>query len=64
MDRPLDIAVDIGRMVVEAQAASLALDLADSADDLIARFPQSGLSRGQILEALKEEAAAIGVLLH
>jgi hypothetical protein len=64
MTTPLDIAVDIGRIVLEARAASLPLDLCVSADDLVSRFPQSGLSRSQILDALKEEAGAVGLMLN
>jgi hypothetical protein len=61
MTNPLDVAVDIGRIVMEARAASLPLNLCISADDLISRFPQSGLSRAQILEVLREEAGAMGL---
>ena len=64
MNTPLDVAVDIGRIVLQAQAARRALDLADCADDLLARFPQTGFSRPQILEALREEAAAAGLPMH
>jgi hypothetical protein len=61
MNTPLDIAIDIGRLVAEARAASLALDLADAADGLLARFPQSGLSRAHVVAALKQEAGAAGL---
>ena len=64
MSTPLDVAVDIGRIVVEAQMSTRALDLSDCADHLLARFPQSGLSRRQILETLHEEAVAAGLLMH
>jgi hypothetical protein len=64
MSTPLDIAVDIGRIVAEAQAARHALDLMDAADGILARNPQSGLSRSQILDALKEEAGAAGLPMH
>ena len=56
MGTPLEIAVDIGRIVVDAQAASLPLDISESAEDLVARFPDSGVSRVQIVDALKEES--------
>lgn len=62
MSTPLEIAVDIGRIVLKAQAMSLPLDVAESAEDLVTRFPDSGLSRCQILEALREEAGAAGVM--
>lgn len=61
MTTPLDIAVDIGRIVHEAQSANLRIDLCSSADDIVSRFPQSGLSRGNILAALAEEAGAAGI---
>ncbi len=60
MNTPLDIAVDIGRIVAEARAARLALDLSEAADGLLARYPQPGLSRSQVLAALQEEAVAAG----
>jgi len=61
MTTPLDVAVDIGRIVLEAQAASLPLNVCVSADEIISRFPLAGLSRSQVLEALKEEAGAVGL---
>lgn len=61
MYTPLDIAVDIGRRVQEARAARARLDICDSADEIASRYPQTGMSRGQILEVLKEEAGAAGV---
>jgi hypothetical protein len=64
MNTPLDIAVDIGRIVADAQTARLALDLSDTADGILARFPQAGLSRGQVLEALREEAGAAGLPMN
>ena len=64
MTTPLDIAVDIGRIVLEAQASRLPLDLCVSADELVSRFPQSELSRSQIIDALKEEAWAVGLMLN
>ena len=64
MNTPLDVAVDIGRIVVEAQLSTRALDLANCADHLLARFPQSGLSRRQIIDTLHEEAVAAGLALN
>ena len=61
MQMPLDIAVDIGRIVLEARAASLALNVAKCADDLVSRFPETGLSHNEIVDALKEEADALGL---
>ena len=64
MNTPLDIAIDIGRIVSEAQADENVLDLSGCTDDLVSRFPQAGIPRGQILEALKEEAGAAGLAIH
>lgn len=61
MNTPLDIAVGIGRIVCEARTAGLALDLGSCADELLARFPETGLSRPDILAALVAEAGAVGV---
>ena len=64
MNTPLDVAVDIGRIVIQAQASQSALDLSGCADNLLARFPHSGFSRRQILDALQEEAAAAGLPMN
>jgi hypothetical protein len=64
MNTPLEIAVDIGRIVLEAQRESAPLDVGGSADELLLRFPQSGLSRRQIVDALREEASAVGLTLN
>ena len=61
MYTPLDIAVAIGRRVLEARAARAKLDVAGSADEIASRYPQAGMCRGQILEVLREEAGAAGV---
>ena len=63
MNMPLDIAVDIGRIVREMQASRMALDLAGSADELLTRFPEAGVQRGHVLAALKQEAGAAGIEL-
>jgi len=63
MNMPLDIAVDIGRIVREIQASRMALDLAGLADDLLIRFPETGVPRRHVLAALKQEAGAAGVEL-
>ena len=63
MTTPLEIAVDIGRIVLDAQARSLPLDPSESAKEIVARFPDSAVSCGQIFAALKEEAGAAGVAL-
>ena len=63
MNMPLDIAVDIGRIVREMQAWRMALDLFGLADDLLIRFPETGVPRGHVLAALKQEAGAAGVEL-
>jgi hypothetical protein len=64
MNTPLDIAIDIGRIVLEARASEDSLDLSGCADDLLSRFPQAGISRRQICETLKEEAGAVGLSVH
>jgi hypothetical protein len=64
MNTPLDIAVDIGRIMLEAQEDRRPLNLRGSADEIVARFPDSGLSRRQILDALEEEAGAAGLALN
>jgi hypothetical protein len=64
MNTPLDVAVDIGRIVVEAQMSTRALDLANCADHLLARFPHCGISRRQIMDTLHEEAVAAGLALN
>ena len=64
MSTPLDIAVDISRIVHEAHETELALNLSDCADELISRFPQTGISRVSILDALREEAGAIGLTIN
>ena len=64
MSTPLEIAVDIGRLVTDAQQSSAPLDICVSADDLVSRHPHSGITRAQISDALREEAEAIGVPLN
>jgi hypothetical protein len=64
MNTPLDIAVDIGRIIAEAQTSKLNLDLSDCADELASRFSEAGVSRRQILAALRQEAEALGVVIN
>jgi len=65
MNMPLDIAVDIGRIVTEMQTAARgALNLACCAEELESRHPESGVSRRQILDALRQEAGAVGLLMN
>ena len=64
MSTPLDIAVDISRIVREARESEFSLNLADCADELISRFPQTGISRVTILDTLREEAGAIGLTIN
>ena len=64
MNMPLDIAVDIGRIVDETRAAHLSLDLLTSVEDLVSRHPESGVARGTILAVLKEEAGAVGLPMN
>lgn len=61
---PLNVALDIGRLVAQAQAQHTSIDMSACASELFLRFFASGCSRGQIAEALKGEAAAAGVTLH
>ena len=64
MGTPLNIALDIGRLINEARASGRPLDLAASAGELFLRFFGSGCSRRQIAEALTEEAQAAGVMIR
>lgn len=64
MNMPLDIAVDIGRIVSETRAARIPLDLSCCVDELLIRFPESGVQRMDVLDALKQEAAALGLTLN
>jgi hypothetical protein len=64
MSTPLDIAMEIGRIVDETRAAQLPLDLLTSLEDLLSRHPESGVARGAILDALKEEAGAAGLTMN
>jgi hypothetical protein len=64
MNTPLELAVDIGRIVIEAQACRLSLDVSACADELMARFPQTGLQHRHVVAALREEACAVGLSMH
>jgi hypothetical protein len=61
MNTPLDIAVDIGRIIAEARARNAPLDFSHCVDEIFLRFPQRSVSRVDIREALKEEAGAVGL---
>jgi hypothetical protein len=63
MSTPLDIAVDIGRILSEARATRSVLAASACADDLLTRHPATGLRREHVLAALTEEADAIGLPL-
>jgi len=61
MNTPLDIAVDIGRILNEAKLSRLPLDLSQQADKLFQRFAETGVPRAAIRATLEEEAGAIGM---
>lgn len=64
MNTPLDVALSIRQVVVDARTARMPLDLAIEVEELVVRFPDCGYSRVQIAETLQEEAIAAGVVLH
>ena len=64
MTTPLNVALDIGRVICKAQMEHTAVDVSACAAELFLRFIESGCSRGQIAEALEEEANAAGVTIH
>jgi hypothetical protein len=61
MNTPLDIAVDIGRVVAEALMRRARLDFSYAADEIFLRYPQQGVTRVDIRDALLEEADAAGL---
>ena len=61
MQMPLNVALDIGRVISIAQAEQRSVDIQDCAAELFLRFPAAGCSRQQISEALQGEAEAVGV---
>ena len=60
MDTPLDVAADIGQVVLEASAGQ-AIDVRQCADAILSRHPGAGVRRPDIIAALAEEAGAAGV---
>ena len=64
MSTPLGIAIDIGRLIADAKAQELPIDVSACADELYLRFLAAGCSRGEIAEALQGEAADAGVTIH
>lgn len=64
MNTPLEVAVTISRLIMEARERRVKLDIGSAVDELSTRFPHSGYSTVQIAETLTEEASAAGVALH
>ena len=64
MSTPLNIAVDIDRLIVDAKDRQASLDVWACVNDLYLRFLNSGCSREQIAEALAGEADAAGLTNH
>ncbi len=64
MSTPLSVALNIGRLISEAQARRSTIDISAQAAELYLRFFESGCSRLQIAEALEDEAAAAGVAIR
>ena len=64
MQTPLQVALDIQRVVSRAQVEQTPIDVSACAAELFLRFLGSGCSRRDIAEALEGEAAAAGVTLH
>ena len=61
---PLNVAVDIGRLVAEARADRKPIDVTACASELFLRHLASGCSREEIAEALQDEAEDAGVTRH
>ena len=64
MNTPLEVALNIGRLVLEARNGRNSLDVAGCADMLLSPVPHSGFSRIDLVETLAEEANAAGVVVH
>ena len=64
MGTPLNVALDIERLISDARRSERPLDVAACASEIYLRFLASGCSRGQIAEALAQEAEAAGVTVH
>ncbi len=61
MKTALDAAVEIGRIIGEADRLHTAFDYELAADYLAVRFGETGLEREDILGAVREEATAAGL---
>ncbi len=64
MKTPLNLAVDIERVIADAKARQTPIDVFACADELYLRFLASGCSRQQIAEALQDEAEEAGLTTH
>ena len=64
MSTPLSVALNIGRLICDAQAGHSPLDVQTRAGELYLRYFASGCSRRQIAEALEDEAVAAGVAIR
>jgi hypothetical protein len=64
MSTPLSVALNIERLICEARARQVEIDVATIAAELYLRFLASGCSRQEIAEAVQDEATAAGLPTH
>lgn len=60
--QPLLLAFAIVETVEGACRARKPLDLETAANAIVARFPETGVTRGEVVEVLREEATAAGLI--
>jgi hypothetical protein len=60
--QPLLVAFSIVETVESARRSHSPINLENAASAIIARHPGSGATRGEVLEVLREEALAAGVI--
>ena len=64
MQTPLQVALDIQRVIARARAEKAAINVSNCAAEMYLRFVGSGCTRRDIAEVLEREAEAAGVTLH
>ena len=64
MSTPLNVAIDIERLIADAKSRGSPIDISACANELYLPFVGCGCSRQQIAEALEGEATAAGLTLH
>lgn len=64
MSTPLSVALNIERLVCDAQIGHSPIDVETRASELYLRHFAAGCSRRHIAEALEDEARAAGVALR